>query len=133
MNTFMRLGLLALSSILFVACAPPGPVVYVAVEFVAPKGTPPLDYLEMTSGADKTLGGGIEPGTVEHYKIYPTAEATQNELTVTVWVRPDTQRGLDIGWIGARFPQGASYKTHIRIDAKGQVLSQRSCVMPCEL
>jgi hypothetical protein len=131
MSMFIRHGLSMLSSVLLIACAPPGPVVYVAVEFVAPKGTPPLSHMEIISGAEKTLGGGIEPGTVDHYRVYPGAASTDNELTVSVYLHPDTQRAID--WQGDRFPQGSSYKTHIRIDAKGQVLSQRSCVVPCEL
>jgi hypothetical protein len=131
MKAFFRHVFLALVGVLFGACSPPGPVVYVAVEFVAPKGTRPLKYIEITSGAERIQIGDIEPGIVDHSKIYPGARSTDNELTLSIYLHPKVQESID--WQGARLPQGSSYKTHIRIDAKGQVLSQRSCVVPCEL
>jgi hypothetical protein len=111
-------------------CVPFGPTVQVAIEFDAPKDTMPLNYIEMMSGADKVIVTNIKPGTVDITKIHPS-DSEMNEVGLVIYLKPGNKESTS--WTGARFPLGSSYKTHIRIDEKGKVLSQRSCVMPCEL
>jgi hypothetical protein len=121
-----------ISALIFLtACTPPGPVVQATIEFVASKETPPLNYIEAMSGADKALTGGIKPNESRTIKIYPSTESEWNEITLYITMTPGSEKWTS--WEGKRFPPGSSYKTHIRIDEKGKVLSQRSCVMPCEL
>lgn len=111
-------------------CIPEGPVVYVPIKFVASKKTPPLNQVRMTSGADKDLLTEINPGETQTARIYPTAEATMNEVSLFVYMLPGNRAKT---WEGKRFPIGSSYRTHIQINEEGKVLSQRSCIMPCEL
>ena len=111
-------------------CAPEGPVVYVTLEYTAPVDGDQINSVTMTSGAYKLTVGEILPGKKLRAKLYPTAEATMNELSLFIYMRQDNNVET---WEGKRFPIGSSYRTHIRINGEGKVLSQRSCVMPCEM
>jgi hypothetical protein len=114
---------------LVVACSQPTPFTRVTVEFIAPKGTPPLAYVMTTSGLDKHAFGHIEPGDAETVKLFPGGAG--NEVTLIIDTAPGGK--TKSSWTGQRFPSESSYQTHIQINEEGEVVSQRSCVMPCEL
>ncbi|MDH2432068.1 hypothetical protein QCD60_05800 [Pokkaliibacter sp. MBI-7] len=109
---------------------PPGPVCYVEVEFVAPKGTVPLRTVEVMSGPGKSVLTDIEPGETQTTTVYPE-DSTGNEVSLFIFPTPDGSK-KNIGWGGQRYyPPGTAFRTHIQIDQNGKVIAEKSCKLPC--
>ncbi|MDH2434358.1 hypothetical protein QCD60_17505 [Pokkaliibacter sp. MBI-7] len=113
---------------------PPGPASYVEVEFIAPKGVEPLSVVEFMAGEDKASLVNIAPGEVQAARIYP-GESAGSEIGLIVFRSASSDEGAAIrpvDWIGARpFAADTAFRIHFQIDQKGQVLSGKSCQLPC--
>ncbi|MFP8966501.1 hypothetical protein ACKC9G_08005 [Pokkaliibacter sp. CJK22405] len=123
-------------SLLLAACAfwfftrHSGPVSYVEIEFVAPAGTNPLRTVEIMSGPSKTRLTDIEPGDTQTAQVYPE-NAHGNEVSLFIYPTSDGSK-KNVGWGGARYyPAGTAFRTHIQVDQNGQVISEKSCKLPC--
>ncbi|WP_133251417.1 hypothetical protein [Pokkaliibacter plantistimulans] len=112
-----------------------GPVSYVEVEFVAPKGAEPLSVVEFMAGEDKTSLVNISPGETQTTRIYP-GESAGSEMGLTVFRSAmsdeETPSIHPVDWIGPRpYPAGTAFRIHFQIDQNGNVISDKSCQLPC--
>ncbi|PXF29553.1 hypothetical protein WH50_20130 [Pokkaliibacter plantistimulans] len=108
---------------------PSGPTSYVEIEFVAPAGASPINEVSVTSGGDRRKLVDLAPGETKSTRIFP-ADASDNEVSVFVYLTPDTEQA--IGWGGQRYyPPGTAFRTHIQIDQNGKVIAEKSCKLPC--